>query len=64
MKLFLIERETWKYDEYDSCVVLALDEKQAKEIAIKKSSDFDNPVCITEIDTTKAKFVHGSIDNG
>lgn len=62
MKLFLLERtETIDYDEYDSCVVCAKNEEEAKEISIKELhedtfsgwTDNKSVISATEIGTAK-----------
>ena len=39
MKLWLIERKHYDYDEFVSCVILAKTENEAREIAKKKFND-------------------------
>ncbi|WP_149466232.1 hypothetical protein [Paenibacillus antarcticus] len=42
MKLYLVIREHYAYDEYESVIVRAEDENRALEIAMKLSDDFSD----------------------
>ncbi|MGF7046380.1 hypothetical protein J2T13_000856 [Paenibacillus sp. DS2015] len=66
MKLYLVIREHFGYDEFESVIVRAEDEKRAFEIAIELSDDFkDEHTTVKEVQVDGEEgVIHGNFNAG
>jgi len=53
MRLYLVKRnDEWSYDDYDSCVVSAVNEERACELSLELFSKGDVPSSLEHLDVT------------
>ena len=65
-KIYLVESETYAWDEFDSVVIVADNEEEALSIAIDKRffNESQGAITATEVDLTKSGVVLSSFNAG
>lgn len=65
-KIYLVESETYAWDEFDSVVIVADNEEEALSIAIDKHffNESQGAITATEVDLTESGVVLSSFNAG
>ena len=65
MKVYSVWTDKWDYDDYDTFVVVAKDEKSALEMVIESFDEWQrDSIRVEEVDLTTEHMVLGSFNAG